>query len=224
MSDEQHPYRVAGYVRVSTREQGDSGLSLEHQRRRIADECARRDWRLETVVVEVKSTRKRRPARDRLLEQLAAGEYDVLMVSRLDRFSRSLGEFTLAMDDARRHGWAIVMLEPGVDMTTPFGEAMGGMAAVFAQLERALCSQRTKEGLAVARARGTFRPGETLRYADQATIGRIMRWHRADVSQSEIARRLTLEGVPSPSAGAWQQRTVGRIIHREESSTHAEHA
>lgn len=212
--------RVAGYVRVSTREQGASGLSLEHQRQRIGEECQRRGWRLADLVVEVQSTRRRRPARDRILEQLDAGDYDVLMFTRMDRFCRSLGDFAVAMDAARRHRWALVMLEPAVDMTEPFGAAMGGMAAVFAELERALISMRTREGLAVARARGTFRPGEALRYADRTVIDRIMRWHHAGVSQSEIARRLNLEGTAAPGGGFyWQQRTVGRLIHREEGNT-----
>lgn len=208
---------VAGYVRVSTREQGDSGLGLAHQRGTLATETSRHDgWQLGALVVEVKSTRHRLPELARLLEQLDAGTFDALMVTRMDRFCRSSLDLAVTLDRAKRHGWQLVMLDPPVDTTTPYGEAVAGMAAVWAQLERALISQRTREALAVARARGTFRPGEHLRYDDRNVIGRILTWNTAGVSQSEIARRLQREGTPAPGDGdVWYPRTVGRIIQRE---------
>lgn len=207
---------IAGYVRVSTREQGDSGLSLQAQRTTLAEHARLRGDELAAVIVEVKSTRRRRPELDRLLEQLDAGTYDAMIVTRMDRFCRSSLDLAMTLDRAKRNGWQLLMLDPPVDTTSPYGEAVAGMAAVWAQLERALISQRTREGLAVARERGTFRPGETQRFDDRVTIARIMRWHGHSISQSEIARRLNDEGILSPGAGMWQQRTVGRIIQREE--------
>jgi DNA invertase Pin-like site-specific DNA recombinase len=207
---------VTGYVRVSTREQGDSGLGLEAQKRRIADECRGRDWRLEGFVTDVGSgTRQDKLPNLRVaLDQLdrSAG---ALMVVRLDRLSRSLGDFAQTIDRARRCGWTLVILDPAIDMTSPWGEALAGMGAVWAQLEAALISQRTKAGLAIARDRGTFRPGERTRYTDRAVIARLARWRARGLSLREIARRLDAEGVPSPSGGPWQHKTVDRILARE---------
>lgn len=208
--------RVAGYVRVSTREQGDSGLGLEAQRAKIAEEVQRRGWRLERLAEEVSSgaSMEKRGELRALLEDLDAGRYDVLMVSRLDRLSRSLGDFAVTVDRARRHRWQLVMLDPALDMTDAWGEAVAGMAAVFAQLERALISQRTRAALAVARERGTFRPGEHLRYDDAATTARLIRWAQQGVTQRDAAARLNAEGVPGPGGGQWHARTIGRILAR----------
>ncbi len=83
------------------------------------------------------------------------------MVSRLDRLSRSVGEFAQFLERAEKKGWTVVVLDPAVDMTTPFGRAMAGMASVFAQLERDLVSQRTKEALRAKIASGEWTPPQT---------------------------------------------------------------
>lgn len=212
---------VAAYTRVSSREQANEGLSLPAQARTLGAECEARGWQLGALVADKVSTRKHRPVFERLLERLDEGEFDVLMGTRLDRLSRSTAQFALLLDRAKRHGWQVVMLDPAVDTTTPYGRAFAEMGAVFAQLERALISQRTREALAEARAQGTFRPGEHLRYDDTDIIEQIVGWARpargrGGLSANAIAARLNAQGTPPPGGGdVWHPRTVGRIIHRE---------
>lgn len=222
--------RAALYSRVSSREQGRSGLSLAAQKQALYDVVGQRDgWHASAFKTEVISTRKaHRPELALLLDALDAGEHDVLVVTRIDRFCRSLAEFALTLERAAAHGWQLVMLDPGVDTTTAYGEAMAGMAAVWAQLERALISQRTKDGLEIARARGTFRPGELQRYDDRAVITRMRGWRTTGVSYGEIGRRLDREGVTPPprpyrtpdgelvwiTGESWHPRTISRILAR----------
>jgi DNA invertase Pin-like site-specific DNA recombinase len=209
--------KVAGYVRVSTREQGDSGLGLQAQKQKLATETSRRGWQLADVYTEVASGKTmRRAVLEGLLEDLDAGNFDALMFTRLDRITRSVGDFAALMARAEEHEWALVMLEPDIDMTTPFGRAMAHVASAFAQLERELIGQRTREGLEVARERGTFRPGEHSRYVDRGVIARIADWRaQGGHSYGRIADRLNAEGVPAPNGGAWHARTVNRIATRE---------
>lgn len=214
--------RVAGYVRVSSREQGATGLGLQAQKEALSAAAAHRDgWQLATVAVEIASAGnvRRRPVLTRLLEDMDAGQYGVLVVSRLDRLARSVGDFATTLDRAKRNGWELVCLDPAVDMTTPYGKAMAGVAAVFAELERELISQRTKEGLAVARSSG--RMAERNRgqeYGDRAVIDRIVRLHGPPYSYSlgDIARTLEAEGVSTRrEGGRWYGTTVRRILQRE---------
>jgi DNA invertase Pin-like site-specific DNA recombinase len=213
--------RAAGYVRVSTRQQEREGLSLDEQKATLTTECARQDWRLETIVTEAKSGRtieNRQLAL--LLDQLDRGEYDVLIVTHMDRISRSLLDFLQVVDRSHRNGWSVRMMYPNVDTRDPWGKAMAGMAGVFAELFTELLRQKTREGLAHARARGTFRPGEHLRYGDEATIRRIMRWNARGVGSDTIAERLMAEGVPTAGGGAvWHGKTIRRIINREKEKT-----
>jgi DNA invertase Pin-like site-specific DNA recombinase len=60
------------------------------------------------------------------------------------------------MDRSRRNGWAVVALGLGVDTTTPAGEMMAGVASVFAQFERRLIGQRTRDALAVKKAQAAL--------------------------------------------------------------------
>ena len=62
--------------------------------------------------------------------------------------------FTAVMARAQKQGWAVVALDCAVDTTTPAGEAVANVLAVFAQFERRLISQRTREALAIKKAQG----------------------------------------------------------------------
>lgn len=213
--------RALAYVRVSTREQGASGLSLGAQRAAVMGEASRRGWGVQ-VVQEVASAKslKARPVLSQALERLDKGEADVFLVSRMDRAFRSVGDFAGVMARAERRGWLIRMLDPDVDMGTPYGRAMAGVAAVFAQLERELIGQRTREGLAAARARGSWRPRESQLGAD--VVGRMGELHGQGLSLREVGRRLALEGWETPGGQvAWSHQTVARALRVDAKLSHA---
>src|SRR3954453_18201171 len=151
--------QVLGYVRVSTDEQSDSGAGLEAQRRAIVAECKRRGWQLVEVIEDAGFSAKdlNRPGIKVALEVLKSGDAKALVAAKLDRLSRSMLDSTALMAMAQKQGWALVALDCAVDTTTPAGEAMANVLATFAQFERRLISQRTKEALAAKRASGTLR-------------------------------------------------------------------
>jgi len=191
--------RAVAYTRVSTQGQ-EAGLSLDDQLRKVEAAILARGWTVSATRRDVGSGKKVNPNLERTLGDLDAGLFDVLVVARLDRLSRSVGDFAMLMDRAGRRGWSILCLDPEVDLTTPFGRAMAGVAAVFAQLERELISQRQRESVAARRAAGTYRvaggaaqriPVKTQkRIADLAIIG---------YGCCRILKQLTLEGHPPVS-------------------------
>jgi nitrite reductase/ring-hydroxylating ferredoxin subunit len=83
------------------------------------------------------------------LEALEAGSASALVVAKLDRLSRSMLDFAKVMAAAQRQSWALVALDVAVDTTTPAGEAKANVMATYAQFERRLIGQRTREALAV---------------------------------------------------------------------------
>jgi DNA invertase Pin-like site-specific DNA recombinase len=89
---------VVGYTRVSTQEQGDSGLGLEAQRAAIVLYCTQRGWTLDTVYQDVASGAKLagRPELDQALNHGA----DAIIVAKLDRLSRSLLDFASLLSAA----------------------------------------------------------------------------------------------------------------------------
>lgn len=204
--------KVVGYTRVSTAEQGDSGLGLSAQAKAIEDECARRGWVLDRVETDVLSGRSMsRPGLQSALADCDTGAVDGIIVSKLDRLSRSLIDFAGLVERARRQGFNIVALDLGVDLSTPNGEFLAGMMAVMAQWERRIIGQRTKDALAVARARGVRlgRPPAV----PPALVARIRRARKGGASLSAIARRLNDEGVPTAHGGArWYPSTIRALL------------
>ncbi len=206
--------RVLGYARVSTGEQGTNGVSLAAQRDAIANECRRREWTLAETVEDrgVSARTLKRPGLQDLLHQLRARKADALIVSKLDRLSRSVTDFALLMDTARNEGWDLVALDLGVDTTTPTGEAMANVLAKFAQLERRLIGQRTKEALAIKRAEG-IKLGRPK--AIPVNIQRrISRDRQGGATFAAIATGLNEDGVPTAHGGVrWWPATVRAALH-----------
>lgn len=207
---------VVGYIRVSTDEQAASGLGLGAQRSAIAGEARRRGWELLRVYEDAGASAKsmdRRPGLKAALRSVERGEATALVVSKLDRLSRSLLDFADLMARSKKHGWALVALDLGVDTTTPSGEMLASILAVFAQFERRLISQRTKDGLRQARAEGT----QLGRFApvDAVVASRIVAMSQGGISLNRIARTLTAEGVPTALGGPrWYASVVQRIVDR----------
>src|SRR5688500_480110 len=95
--------RVLGYLRVSTDEQASSGLGLEAQRAAIETQASVRGWDVTWVEDAGFSAKNlRRPGIGRALAALKAGDADTLVVSKLDRLSRSIIDFGSVLERARQ--------------------------------------------------------------------------------------------------------------------------
>jgi DNA invertase Pin-like site-specific DNA recombinase len=205
--------RVLAYLRVSTSEQADSRAGLDAQRAAITSEAVRRGWTEVEFIEDAGHSAKtiKRPGLEIALAALKRGDVGVLVVSKMDRLSRSLLDFAGIMQRAQREGWALVALDSPADLTTPSGEAMAGVLAVFSQLERRLIGERTRLALAERRKAGvTLGRPRTL---TPAVAERIVREHEAGASLSDIARRLTAEAIPTAQGGAkWHASTVRAVV------------
>jgi len=207
--------QVLGYVRVSTEEQSDSGAGLEAQRRAIEAECVRRGWQLLEVVEDAGFSAKdlKRPGIQEALRVLEEGDAKALVAAKLDRLSRSMIDFTVLMATAQKQGWALVALDCAVDTTTPAGEAMANVLATFAQFERRLISQRTREALAVKKSQGV-RLGRP-RTIPNEVVRRIKRERAKGKSLAAIADALNADGVPTAQGGRrWYPATVRYTLTR----------
>jgi len=134
---------IFGYARVSTTEQ-----SLERQIQELQQAGAE-----EILQEKITGTNADRPELNRLLDKLRKD--DIVLVSDLTRLSRSTKDLFSLVEQIQSKGAYIKSIkESWLDTTTPTGKLMFTFIAGISQFERDLISQRTKEGLAVARARG----------------------------------------------------------------------
>ena len=146
--------KAIGYVRVSTAHQGDSRGGLDAQIASIKAEATRRGYDLE-VVEEVESgTKRNRPGLDYARHLLNTGKAAVLICHRLDRLMRGVRDTLDLHADSTKYGWKLVCCDGEIDTTTANGILRFQLNAVFAEHERNLISQRTREALAAKRAQG----------------------------------------------------------------------
>jgi DNA invertase Pin-like site-specific DNA recombinase len=203
---------VLGYTRVSSQEQGSSRAGLEVQRQAIEQRCKTAGWHL-TLIEEVASaaTISRRPALQQALESLAAGEADALVVAKLDRLSRSLLDFAAIVEQSRKHGWKLIVLDLGVDTSSPSGEMLASVLATFAQFERRLISERTKTALAVKRSQGVRLGRPTS--IDAETRALILRLRSEGQTLWGICHELQRQGVPTAHGGkAWRPSSLKAVL------------
>jgi len=209
--------RAVGYARVSTDEQGDSGLGLDAQENSIRLEVERRGWDLvEPLYVDVASGKsmKRRPNLAAALNALDAGDADVLVVAKLDRLARSVPDFSGMLARSREKRWALDVVDLGVDTTTPNGKMIAQILMVLAEWEREMIGDRTRNALASARRQGT-QLGRRSNVPDDI-LAMIRALKGQGVSLGAIARTLNDAGVPTAQGGkAWYPATVKKIFEND---------
>ncbi len=217
--------RAVGYVRVSTEEQGQHGVSLSAQKERVAAYCQSRDWNLLRVYEDVASGKDRkRRGLQRLLEDAKKGEVEAVVFTKLDRLSRRVLDWGHLQEELRKHEVAVVSIFEGLDDTTPIGRAMANIVATFAQLERETIAERTRVALAHKRQHGEVygpvpygfkrKADRLLPNAEQlAVVGEIYKRRKAEQTLRQIAEVLMARNVAAPRGGTeWSPETVRLIV------------
>ncbi len=155
--------QVFAYARVSTDAQ-----DLDPQ----TDEL-RKDGFDVLVVEKASGASRTRPELARLVREMKAG--DILKVVRIDRLARSVSHLLEVIETLEKKGAHFRSLRDPIDTTTPQGMFSLQVLGAVAQLERALIADRSKAGLASARARGRVGGNPGVRAGDPAAIAKIVK-------------------------------------------------
>jgi len=154
------PKRVIGYTRVSTDKQMFQGHSINVQREKMENYCRFKGLILVGVLEESKSgkTIKNRPIlmeiiRRLKLEPTDPEALDGIICAKLDRLGRNAGEIILLTDEICNLGKHIYFTDMDFDINSPSGQFLRSIFAAFAQLEREMIAQRTREVLQYKRMR-----------------------------------------------------------------------
>ena len=140
--------KVAIYTRVSR-----SDLNLENQNLKLIEYCKQKGWDYE-VFEEAESTRKTRPVKQLVLSKLRAGEFQAVIVYKLDRWARSLQELIMDISELKNRNKDFIVLTQPIDTTNASGMLMFQILGAFAEFEREMIRERTLNGLDRARAQG----------------------------------------------------------------------
>lgn len=154
---------IIGYARVSTDDQ-----NLDAQTDALTAAGAER-----VFSDKISGSMRKRPELNKLLDQLRPG--DVIVVTKYDRLARSLRDLLDIVEGIKERGAGFRSLAEDIDTTTPAGRLIFHVFASIAQFERERISERTKEGLVAAKARGRIGGRPPALTTDQKAEVRRMR-------------------------------------------------
>lgn len=138
--------RVAIYSRVSTEEQAKEGLSVDAQIDKCKSFCNARDWSVFKVYKDAgySAGTMNRPALELMLRDVEEKKFEIILVYKIDRFSRKLRDLITTLDSLKAKNINFTSVTEQIDTTTAMGEAFFQIIGVFAQLERGMVKERVK--------------------------------------------------------------------------------
>jgi DNA invertase Pin-like site-specific DNA recombinase len=139
--------KVAIYARVSTEEQ-----HVDKQVEQMKDFCKRHDHEIHDTYVDVMSGAKAsRPEFNRLLGDLRKYRFRAVVVTKLDRLGRSLQHLISLLDEFKSKGVDFIATTQNIDTTSAAGRLQWQIMGAFAEFEREIIRERTREGMKTAK-------------------------------------------------------------------------
>lgn len=148
--------KAIGYIRVSTQEQANEGVSLDTQKAKIEAYCNLNDLDLVTVICDAGKSAKNtnRDGLQQCLSMLASGEASALVVYKLDRLSRKVLDTLNLISQIETAGASLHSIYDKLDTSTAIGKFFVNMSASLAQLESDQISERVKLNMSYAKSQG----------------------------------------------------------------------
>lgn len=223
------PVEVVGYVRVSTLDQADSGLSLEAQKERIRAQCLANGWELLSIYEDAGVSAKTldRPGLRAAIAALGPGR--VLLALKMDRLTRSVGDLNDLVASIQDAGGEWATIQERFDTTTATGRLMLRLIVELSQWEREVIGERTASALQQKRKQkerlGTTPLGYVTRQTDQGaeveidpegmeTVQLARHLRGEGLSLHKIAARFTAEGRRTARGGRWHAQTVALLLDK----------
>ena len=221
--------KVIGYIRCSTQEQGAEGVTLEAQQGRIEAWAKAAGAELIDLVVD-NGVSGSRPLSERAGGRRVASllretkpEADAVVIVRIDRLARDAAEALRLLRQFSSGRVGLISLDDRLDLTSPQGRAMAGVAAVFAQLERELIAERTAQALAELRDQGRVYGAVPFGYdavdgylvekpEEQAVLEQIVDLRNTGMSYRGIAAWLNGEAIVAKRANRWSPMAVRSVL------------
>ena len=218
--------RVLIYIRVSTTRQEQEGYSIPLQKERLIAYCKAKGWVVAGVFIDPghSGSTLERPGITALMEAVKTGEFDVVLVYKLDRLSRSQRDTLFLIEDIfMANGTDFVSMQESFDTTTIYGRAMVGVLSVFSQMERETITERTLMGRAGRAEDGLWHGGGTdpigYDYIDGELVPNeeeaeqvrdVYAMYASGLSVSEISRRM--DGRQTKHGDWSHTSTVGNVL------------
>ncbi len=220
--------KVIGYIRVSTEDQAEGGVSLEAQRAKLEGYAALYDLDLITIIEDAGVSAKtlNRDGLQTALSSLNNGEAEGLLIAKLDRLTRDVRDMGDLLENYFASKFNLFCVAEQIDTTTAAGRLMLNLLTSVAQWERETIGERTSAALRHKQSQGEHVGAPGLGYkvsggklekieAEMEIVDRILAMREQGLTLRAIAGSLNKEGVPTKRGGKWYAKTVSNVINRE---------
>jgi DNA invertase Pin-like site-specific DNA recombinase len=211
--------RCAVYTRKSTEEGLDQDFNTLQAQREACENYIRsqlhQGWECLAMCYDdggFSGGNTERPALKRLMADIAAGKIDVVLCYKVDRLSRSLLDFTKLMELFVAHDVSFVSITQQIDTSTSMGRLMLHVLMSFAQFEREIISERTRDKMAAARRKGKWLGGRPVLGYDVDETTKKLVVNEIEASQVRAIFKLYLE-LGSINAGR-RARVTSKAVWR----------
>lgn len=219
---------VAIYCRVSTQEQALHGHSIDEQIDRMRKYCDAMHWTVYKVYTDAgfSGASTDRPALQSLIRDVEKGNINKVLVYKLDRLSRAQKDTLMLIEDVfLANNTDFVSMNENFDTSTPFGRAMIGILAVFAQLEREQIKERMMMGKDARAKLGKFTGYSPIGYTykddelitnefEKMQVIRVFSEYANGKSLNKIATELNNAGL-THKYGKWNGQTVHNVLTKK---------
>lgn len=220
--------RVAGYLRVSTDEQATRGFSLEAQQQAISAYATGRGWEIARWYTDAglsafTDKAQKRPAFAALLADVAARQWDAVIILKLDRLARSVRVSADTLAHFRAHGCALISVSEGWDFGSISGQFLYHIMGALAEMESATGSERTKRGVAVRRGKGFWHgvvPWGAVTVGGVIAVdpakAALVAWALATLAHAPflaVAAELNRRGEPTARGAVWRPFSVEQWLN-----------
>jgi DNA invertase Pin-like site-specific DNA recombinase len=225
--------KAVGYVRVSTDQQADRGVSLEAQTEKVRAMAVVKDAELLEVIVDAGESAKslQRSGMKRLLELVDRRAVDVVIIAKLDRLTRSVADLAELLKQFKRRGVNLVSVADSLDTKSAAGRLVLNIMTSVSEWEREAISERTRDAMRLKQSKGerigTVSYGFRLSAdgvhveadtAEQNVLLRIRSLRAAGLSLREIAATLNREGLTTRRGTDWRFQYVAAVLRDADST------
>jgi site-specific DNA recombinase len=223
--------KAVGYIRVSTEEQRDSGLSLWAQRESIAAFAKSQGYELLDIIEDAAVSGTTKPVErrgfHRIIELAQAESFGILLVWKFDRLARHLA-YAVATTQTLHEDYGVTLrsvTEP-IETESPMGQTIFSIFAGMAMMEREAITERTLMGRKAKAKQGGFAGGKApYGYArdkegglvvvpeEAEIVRRIFALNKQGLGTKAIATQLNREGIPTRGGKPWIFSTIFGILH-----------
>ncbi|NPC90984.1 recombinase family protein [Bacillus sp. WMMC1349] len=214
------------YTRVSTDLQAEEGISLDLQKERLEQYALSQGWEIKEVYTDEGFSAKNteRPAFQKMLNDMKSKTFDIILVYRLDRFTRSVVDLYEILKQMDRYNVKFKSSMEIFDTTTATGRMFITLVATLAQWERETISERVKDAMKKRAEEGKFnggkvpygyrlKNGELVTHKEEAKLVKLIFERSISLGAGALSRYLNKNGFRTRSGSLFQRAGILSIIN-----------